>query len=103
MYLVKVFDKNSEGAVCSFECNSLTESYDNEVRRKSLTFRVDQNLDSLISSLSPMEGVEIAKIAVYFDEKEIIAYTAYSVYSRASIEYPEGNPAEVQGIVNFAV
>lgn len=100
MYSITVFNKSGE-ATCTFDCASLTESYDNSVRRRTLTAVVKHNLNSFIESLSPMEGIDISKIVVTFNEEAITEYTAYKVYNRASIEYPEGDPKEVQGVVNF--
>lgn len=103
MYTVNVI-VGTETA-CSFQCNAFTESYDNEVKRKSLTFNNKEKttLNTFISDFTPIEEVEISKIVVMFDGKKVIEYSNYKVYSRASIEFPENNPDDAQGVVTFAI
>ena len=101
MYLVNVTDVN--GILLSFECQSLTESYDNAVKRRELTFVKKVDLDSFISGFSPLEEVGIASIEVEYEGQVIATYTDYKVYHRTSIEYPENNPKDAQGVAHFTV
>lgn len=103
MYTVNVI-VGTETA-CSFQCNAFTESYDNEVKRKSLTFNNKEKaaLNTFIAGFTPIEDAEISKIVVSFKDEKVIEYDNYRVYSRASIEFPENNPDDAQGVVTFAV
>lgn len=103
MYTVNVI-VGTETA-CSFQCNAFTESYDNEVKRKSLTFnnKEKDTLSDFIANFTPIEDTDISKIEVSFKGEKVIEYKNYKVYSRASIEFPENNPNDAQGVVTFAI
>ncbi len=103
MYTVNVI-VGTETA-CSFQCNAFTESYDNEVKRKSLTFNNKEKaaLNSFIANFTPIEDAVISKIVVMFKDEKVIEYDNYKVYARASIEFPENNPDDAQGVVTFAI
>jgi hypothetical protein len=38
-----------------------------------------------------------------YNGTELISYTNYSEYNRASINYPDGDPNDAQGVVEFLV
>lgn len=103
MYTVNVI-VGTETA-CSFQCNAFTESYDNEVKRKSLSFSNKERkaLSTFIGDFTPIEDAVIDKIEVTFEGEKVIEYTNYKVYTRASIEFPENNPDDAQGVVTFAI
>ncbi len=101
MYEVKVVNDAQE--TCTFECNSFSEVYDNSVARKVLMFIKTSDLANFITGLSVLEGHKIVKIQVMYNGTELISYTNYSEYNRASINYPAGDPNDAQGVVEFFV
>jgi len=101
MYEVRIVNDAQE--TCTFECNAFSESYDNSVVRKSLTFIKTSDLDNFITDLSALEGHKVTKIQVMYNGTELVSYTNYSEYNRASINYPDNNPDDAQGVAEFLV